>query len=118
MPRLTGPRAGQQLPTNAPGDASNIEADHRPADRCHSSLMPPLLLAISDLAVALSRSPASLHRDDAAGRLPAPLRIGGSKRWRHADIALWVELGCPPRAEFEEIRKACHDGADSNRRGG
>jgi hypothetical protein len=57
------------------------------------------------LSVLLARSIASLHRDDAAGRLPAALRIGGSKRWRYADIALWVGLGCPPRAEFEALRQ-------------
>jgi hypothetical protein len=49
----------------------------------------------------------SLHRDDAAGRLPAALRIGGSKRWRYADIAEWVELGCPSRADFEARRRNC-----------
>lgn len=64
-----------------------------------------LLIDIRDLARLTARSVPSLHRDDAAGRLPAAVRIGGSKRWRHADIAFWVELGCPPRAEFEALRR-------------
>ncbi len=63
--------------------------------------MPKLLIDINGLAALLSRSTPSLHRDDAAGRLPAALWIGGSKRWRYAEIAEWVEQGCPPRAEFE-----------------
>jgi predicted DNA-binding transcriptional regulator AlpA len=46
----------------------------------------------------------SLHRDDAAGRLPAALRIGGSKRWRYAEITAWVEAGCPTRAEWAAIK--------------
>jgi hypothetical protein len=64
----------------------------------------PLLIDIEALAVLLSRSVPSLHRDDAAGRLPAALRVGGSKRWRYAEIVVWVELGCPSRAEFEARR--------------
>lgn len=57
----------------------------------------PLLIDIQQLAVLLGRSVASLERDQAAGRLPAPVRIGGSKRWRRADIEAWVAAGCPTR---------------------
>lgn len=56
---------------------------------------PPLLLDIKCLAVLLTRSVASLERDQAAGRLPAPVRIGGSKKWRRADIEAWVAASCP-----------------------
>jgi predicted DNA-binding transcriptional regulator AlpA len=65
----------------------------------------PLLLGIGDLSLMLRRSIPSLHRDDAAGRLPAALRIGGSKRWRASDITEWVELGCPTRPDFEALRR-------------
>lgn len=57
----------------------------------------PLLVDIHALAVLLDRSVASLERDQAAGRLPAPVRIGGSKKWRRADIEAWVAAGCPVR---------------------
>jgi hypothetical protein len=46
----------------------------------------PLLVDIHALAVLLDRSVASLERDQAAGRLPAPVRLGGSKKWRVVDI--------------------------------
>jgi predicted DNA-binding transcriptional regulator AlpA len=68
-------------------------------------VLQPLLLDIGALAALLARSVPSLHRDDAAGRLPAAVRIGGSKRWRYADITAWVELGCPSRADFEAVRR-------------
>lgn len=58
----------------------------------------PLLIDIKCLAVLLNRSVASLERDQAAGRLPAPVRIGSSKKWRRADIEVWVAAGCPARA--------------------
>jgi predicted DNA-binding transcriptional regulator AlpA len=61
---------------------------------------PPLLVPVRDLARLLGRSVPSLRRDDAAGRLPAPVRIGGSKRWRATEIAAWVAVGCPARANW------------------
>jgi predicted DNA-binding transcriptional regulator AlpA len=60
----------------------------------------PLAVDIRGLAALLQRSVASLHRDRAAGRLPPPVKIGGSVRWRIRDIALWLELACPPADEF------------------
>ena len=81
------------------------EAPDRPAGEHPAAAPAPLLIDINGLAAALARSVPSLHRDDAAGRLPAAVRIGGSKRWRYADIVEWVALGCPRRAEFEARRR-------------
>jgi predicted DNA-binding transcriptional regulator AlpA len=60
-----------------------------------------LLLDMDGLSKVLSRSPASLYRDYAAGRLPAGLKLGGSRRWRYREIVAWVEAGCPCRREWE-----------------
>jgi predicted DNA-binding transcriptional regulator AlpA len=67
---------------------------------------PQKLLSIKDLAQLLRRSVASLYRDDAAGRLPAAVWIGGSKRWRSAEIDAWIQAGLPPRREWEDRRAA------------
>lgn len=64
----------------------------------------PLLIDIHALAALLDRSVASLERDLAAGRLPAPVRLGSSRKWRLAEIEEWVSAGCPPRAEWEAVR--------------
>jgi predicted DNA-binding transcriptional regulator AlpA len=77
-----------------PTGAAGPQPTRLPPDR-------PLLVDIDGLALLLTRSVPSLHRDDAAGRLPTAVRIGGSKRWRYADIVAWVDQGCPSRAEFE-----------------
>ena len=37
----------------------------------------------------------------AKGLIPAPVRIGGSVRWRKSDLDAWVKWGCPDRDEFE-----------------
>jgi predicted DNA-binding transcriptional regulator AlpA len=92
----------------AAGPISGADASTGEAARSQGGLatqLPPLLIDIRGLAALLARSIPSLHRDDAAGRLPAALRIGGSKRWRYSDIVEWVGLGCPPRACFEAARR-------------
>jgi hypothetical protein len=63
----------------------------------------PLLIDIQVFAKLVSRSVPSLERDDAAGRIPAPLKIYHSKRWRLAEIEAWVAHGCPPRKEWRHI---------------
>ena len=70
----------------------------------------PLLVDIRGLSKLLSRSVASLWRDESAGRLPAALRIGASKRWRVSEITAWTEAGCPPRREWEAIKAAQRNG--------
>jgi predicted DNA-binding transcriptional regulator AlpA len=61
----------------------------------------PLLVPASVAGPMCGRSVASWWRDVSAGRCPAPVKLGGRTLWRVADLRLWVELGCPPRKEFE-----------------
>ncbi len=61
---------------------------------------PPLLIDVEELAALLGRSVASLARDDAAGRLPTPVRLGASKKFRMDEVIAWVAAGCPPRAQW------------------
>jgi predicted DNA-binding transcriptional regulator AlpA len=70
------------------------------------SIHQPMLVSIEELSKILSRSIPSLRRDDVAERLPAAVRIGGSKRWRLSDIETWIALDCPARGEFEAQRTA------------
>ena len=42
----------------------------------------------------------------AAGRLPRPLKVGRSNRWRLAEIRAWIEAGAPPNAEWQAMRAA------------
>jgi predicted DNA-binding transcriptional regulator AlpA len=57
----------------------------------------PLLIDLRELSRLLDRSRASIARDVTAGRLPTPVRIGRSTRWRLSEIELWIAAGCPPR---------------------
>jgi predicted DNA-binding transcriptional regulator AlpA len=38
-----------------------------------------------------------------AGLTPAPIRLGGSVGWSRRELALWIDHGCPPRAQWEPI---------------
>ena len=40
-----------------------------------------------------------------SGRIPQPVRIGGTTRWRAEEIRQWVDAGCPARARWEQIRR-------------
>ncbi len=81
--------------------ATNDTAERSPPDAGAG-----LLIDIGQLAVLLRRSVASLERDQAAGRLPAPVYVGHSRRWRRAEIGAWVDAGCPARDRWDPIRTA------------
>ena len=83
-------------------DFRNHPATGRPASQAAPLL--PLLVDMAGLSQLLARSEASLYRDDSAGRLPAGLKIGASKRWRYSEIVAWVEAGMPDRRTWEAMR--------------
>lgn len=65
----------------------------------------PLLIDIREVGTLLARSIASLKTDDIEGRIPRPLYLGGSKRWRRREILTWVRAGCPDRATWENTEQ-------------
>ena len=60
------------------------------------------LLTAKDAAQLCRLSKRSWLRFNASEKVPEPLRIGGSLRWRLSDIEQWQSMGCPDRATFEE----------------
>jgi len=60
-----------------------------------------ILIDARAVAGLLGRSVSSIFRDDKAGRIPRPVGIGGSKRWRRREIQVWVDSGCPDRSAWE-----------------
>ena len=55
----------------------------------------PALLSAADLADLLCVSIRHLERLNHRGRLPEPLRLGRSRRWRRGEIDNWIAKGCP-----------------------
>ncbi len=62
------------------------------------------LLNAETVAEILSLSKRTIFRLDSSGKIPAPIRINGSVRWRESDIQRWVSLGCVDRSKFEAIK--------------
>jgi len=70
----------------------------RPDDAGHAddlADLPPELLDLRDVARVCQLSPRHVLRMVAAGRMPAPLRIGRCARWSRTSIRHWITTGCP-----------------------
>jgi predicted DNA-binding transcriptional regulator AlpA len=55
----------------------------------------PLLITAQQVGTILGVSERSVWRHLSKGKIVAPVRIGGSVRWRREDITRWVAEGCP-----------------------
>jgi len=55
----------------------------------------PALLSVRALAHMLDVSTRGVWRLLDAGRMPQPLKIGRSVRWRREAIQEWIDAGCP-----------------------
>jgi predicted DNA-binding transcriptional regulator AlpA len=70
--------------------------------------MAPLCVDASGLALLLDVSPRQIYRMNDAGQLPAPLALGGCKRWLRREIEEWLAAGAPRRKDWEAMRiSAC-----------
>ncbi len=68
--------------------------------RCHS-LDTALAISARDLKEMLNVSLRQVWRLNAAGKLPKPIRLGGSVRWNRQEIVDWFGAGCPDRKTWE-----------------
>jgi len=64
------------------------------------------LLTAKDAAKLCRLSKRSWFRLSSAGKIPAPVRIGGSVRWRLKDIKDYIAWDCPDRKTFEAMQQA------------
>jgi len=52
------------------------------------------LITASQLAKLLSISERTVYRLKSCNRLPEPINLGGSVRWRLDDVRRWIDAGC------------------------
>ena len=62
-------------------------------------------LTAKALAKMLSLSKRQIFRLNSCGKIPAPIRIGGSVRWSAQERAEWLAAGAPDRKTSERIQK-------------
>ncbi|MHC4634827.1 MAG: helix-turn-helix transcriptional regulator [Planctomycetota bacterium] len=63
------------------------------------------LLNAKALGQMLSLSKRQIFRLSSCGKLPMPIRIGGSVRWVESTIVQWLEAGAPDRKTFEAMQE-------------
>lgn len=66
----------------------------------------PLVADAKALAKLLGLGVRTVRAHDAAGKLPAPVRIGGRVVWILAEINDWLAAGAPDRATWAARRTA------------
>ena len=54
-----------------------------------------LLIQAEELAALLNVSERTLWRLLSAGKIPEPVRLGRSTRWRLDEVRQWINDGCP-----------------------
>ena len=55
----------------------------------------PDLLTVKDLAQRLSLAERTVWRHADSGKIPRPVKIGASVRWKRTEIEKWLDAGCP-----------------------
>ncbi len=64
------------------------------------------LLTAKAVGEMLSLSKRQIFRLNSCGKIPAPVRIGGSVRWAESTIIEWLQSGAPDRQTFEARKEA------------
>ena len=64
------------------------------------------LLTAKKLGALLSLSKRQVFRLNSCGKIPAPIRIGGSVRWAESTIAQWLKAGAPDRKTWQAMKEA------------
>ncbi len=63
-----------------------------------------LMMNAKALAAMLGVSLRQVWRLNATGKLPRPIRLGGSVKWKISEITDWFEKNCPDRQAWEAIK--------------
>jgi predicted DNA-binding transcriptional regulator AlpA len=92
-------------PDTAPPDPVEALRDRPGAGRPASPAVEPALLAARQAAALYAVSLATWHRWVSAGRVPAPVRIGATVRWRAEELRAHIAAGCPDRRAWEALRR-------------
>ena len=64
-----------------------------------------IAISAKQLSRLLGVSLRQVWRLNATGKLPRPIRIGGSVRWNRAEVLRWFDAGCPDRQAWESMEE-------------
>lgn len=63
-----------------------------------------MAVSVADVAELLDVSRRHIWKLLASGRMPAPIRLGRSVRWRADELRAWLDAGCPERERWEAMK--------------
>ncbi|WP_145198219.1 helix-turn-helix domain-containing protein [Planctomycetes bacterium Poly30] len=92
-PESAHPRAAVR---RTPGGDTSI-----PSIAHQGEAVQPLLLPAPKVAEMLGVSKRQIAGLRSSGRLPSPVRLGRSVRWRREEIEAWIAAGCPTRDRWD-----------------
>ena len=69
-----------------------------------SKVDPPVAIGGKEAAKMFSVSLRTWERMHASNKIPAPIKLGGCRRWDRAELLLWWGNDAPPRSKWEQIK--------------
>ena len=78
--------------------------DRRPRKKRRK--LPRLAVDAKELGIVLDCGERTVRTWNAAGNLPAPVKLGGRTLWYLPETRAWMRAGAPPRAVWEAIKAA------------
>jgi len=69
-------------------------------ETAHTATAAPLLVSAKELGALLGVSRCTVWTWHASGRIPLPVKIGGTTRWLRSEVVAWLEAGAPGRAQW------------------
>jgi len=71
-----------------------------------SKLQQVLFMTTQEFALVIGVSPRQVWRLNAMGKLPKPIRLGGSVKWKISEVADWIDSNCPDLQTWEAMKEA------------
>lgn len=81
---------GERIPQGGPASTGA-----QSVGEVHQVGLEPELLKVGDVAQMLSLGERTILRMSDAGKMPPPVKIGGSVRWSRRALRTWIDDGCP-----------------------
>ena len=66
----------------------------------------PQLINAKAFGQLLALSKRQVFRLNSCGKIPAPIRIGGSVRWSAQEVSDWLVAGAPDRKTWQATKQA------------
>jgi predicted DNA-binding transcriptional regulator AlpA len=95
---------GEQPDKAQPEKAKRKAAPPVLGDRRPLLVVEPVLLRAADAARLCGFADRTWRKMAAAGRVPAGVQLGKSRRWALAELRAWVAAGCPCRDRWDDMK--------------